>query len=144
LGELYPELRLPPLSERAAWFDPIQLEQVMINLMKNACEAGSAVSDIELRVVVTETGESEVELLDRGRGFSEEGLKNALVPLYSTKQQGGGMGLALCREIVEAHGGSIGVSNRQGGGAWIRLVLPGRTRPENPSLARSRLTLTRT
>ena len=143
LGELYPELRLPHPPERTAWFDPIQLEQVMINLLKNAREAGSAVSDIELRVAVTDTGESEVDLLDRGRGFSDEGLKNALVPLYSTKEHGGGMGLALCREIVEAHGGSIGVSNRQGGGAWIRLVLPGRTRPENASLGRSRLTLTR-
>lgn len=143
LGELYPELSLPPSPEKPGWFDAIQVEQVMINLVKNAREAGSAVSDIELRVTVSETGESEVEVLDRGRGFTDEGLKNALLPLYSTKEHGGGMGLALCREIIEAHGGSIGVSNRPGGGAWIRLVLPGRVRPENANLARSRLTLTR-
>jgi two-component system, NtrC family, nitrogen regulation sensor histidine kinase NtrY len=81
-------------------------------------------------------------VLDRGPGFGPEALKNALLPLYTTKESGSGMGLALSQEIVEAHGGSIGVSNRPEGGAWIRLILPGKANT-NQDLTRSRLTLTR-
>ena len=74
---------------------------------------------------------------------SSEALKNALMPLYTTKASGSGMGLSLCQEITEAHGGSIGVSNRPEGGAWIRVSLPGGVSNGGADLTRSRLTLTR-
>ena len=125
------------------WFDAVQIEQVFINLLKNAAEAGSARSDIEVRIATNADGSSEIDILDRGRGFSTEGLKNALLPLYSTKESGGGMGLSLSQEIIEAHGGSIGISNRADGGAWMRILLPGRSTTVQADLARSRLTLTR-
>jgi two-component system nitrogen regulation sensor histidine kinase NtrY len=143
LSALYPEVRWPEPPAHDGWFDAVQIEQVFINLIKNAREAGSAISDVEIRVVTTPDGSSEIDVLDRGRGFSTEGLKNALLPLYSTKESGGGMGLSLSQEIIEAHGGSIGISNRQDGGAWMRIVLPGRSNTTSADLTRSRLTLTR-
>jgi signal transduction histidine kinase len=77
---------------------------------------------------------------DRGHGFSDEALRSALLPLYTTKESGGGMGLALCREIVEAHGGSIGLGNADDGGSWVSVRLPGLD--DDGVGARSRLTLT--
>jgi two-component system nitrogen regulation sensor histidine kinase NtrY len=121
----------------------VQLEQTIINLVKNAVEAGSPLEAIEIKIATGEDGTSEVDVLDRGPGFSPEALKNALLPLYTTKESGSGMGLALSQEVVEAHGGSIGVSNRTDGGAWIRLILPGKANTKNADLTRSRLTLTR-
>ncbi len=66
-----------------------------------------------------------LELVDRGTGMSDEVLANALLPFYSTKASGTGLGLTLCREIVEAHGGTIDVGNRPGGGVSVRVWLPG-------------------
>ena len=61
---------------------------------------------------------------DRGPGFTAGALENALVPFYSTKDTGTGLGLTLCREIVEAHGGRLRIANREGGGAPVTLWLP--------------------
>jgi signal transduction histidine kinase len=57
--------------------------------------------------------------------MSEAVLANALLPFYSTKRTGTGLGLPLAREIIEAHGGTIALSNREGGGLCVRVVLPG-------------------
>ena len=65
-----------------------------------------------------------IEVRDRGPGFSTTALENALVPFYSTKETGTGLGLTLCREIVEAHGGRLRIANRAGGGAMVLLWLP--------------------
>ena len=65
-----------------------------------------------------------IEVRDRGPGFTAAALENALVPFYSTKETGTGLGLTLCREIVEAHGGRLRIANREGGGAVVSLWLP--------------------
>lgn len=143
LSALYPRVRFGEPPAQPGWFDPAQLEQVLINLLKNAAEASDAEPDVEVKVAALEDGTTEIGVLDRGPGFSEEALKNALMPLYTTKASGSGMGLSLSQEIVEAHGGSIGISNRSDGGGWIRLILPGRVRSNNADYTRSRLTLTR-
>ena len=140
LAELHPGLVLPSLPSKAGYFDPVQVEQVLINLLKNAVEAGSELARIELSVRVDTDGTSEIKVRDHGHGFSDEALRNALLPLYTTKESGSGMGLALCREIVEAHGGSIGLGNADDGGSWVSVRLPGAG--DEGVGARSRLTLT--
>jgi nitrogen fixation/metabolism regulation signal transduction histidine kinase len=141
LASLYPDVLWPEPPSATGWFDPIQIEQVIINLIKNAIEAGSPAAAIELAVVVHDDGTSEIDVLDRGHGFAPDALESALLPLYTTKDKGSGMGLSLSQEIALAHGGSIALANRTGGGARIRLTLPGKA-PVGPDLARSRLTLT--
>jgi two-component system, NtrC family, nitrogen regulation sensor histidine kinase NtrY len=112
-----------PPPERAASFDTAQMEQALINLLKNARESGSQPDDIELAVQLAAQGFT-IEIRDRGPGFTPAALENALVPFYSTKETGTGLGLTLCREIVEAHGGRLRIANREGGGALVALWLP--------------------
>ncbi len=111
------------LPRREASFDTAQIEQALINLLKNARESGSDCEAIELAVAPSAHGFT-IEVRDRGPGFTSAALENALVPFYSTKESGTGLGLTLCREIVEAHGGRLRLANRDGGGAMVTLWLP--------------------
>jgi nitrogen fixation/metabolism regulation signal transduction histidine kinase len=111
------------LPSRVANFDTAQLEQALINLLKNASESGCDPAAIELSVSQAQGGFG-IEVRDRGPGFSAGALENALVPFYSTKDTGTGLGLTLCREIVEAHGGRLRIANREEGGAVVTIWLP--------------------
>jgi two-component system nitrogen regulation sensor histidine kinase NtrY len=111
------------LPARPAIFDASQLEQVMINLLKNACESGSAPEAITVSVRGAHDGWI-VEVADRGSGLEDNVLRDALLPFYSTKASGTGLGLTLCREIVEAHGGRLSLTNRADGGAVVTVWLP--------------------
>ena len=68
--------------------------------------------------------EQRIEVRDRGPGMSETVLTQAVLPFYSTKRNGTGLGLALAREIAEAHGGRIRLANREDGGLAVLLALP--------------------
>ncbi|WP_374710496.1 sensor histidine kinase [Massilia pseudoviolaceinigra] len=111
---------LPPEPAR---FDPAQMEQALLNLLKNAHESGSPAADVTLQVRLA-PGLLRIEVMDRGQGMNDAVLTNALVPFYSTKRSGTGLGLALAREIAEAHGGRITLGNRDGGGLMVTLILP--------------------
>jgi nitrogen fixation/metabolism regulation signal transduction histidine kinase len=113
-----------PAPAQPGWFDRVQLEQVLINLLKNAHESGSPPAAIEIEVGLR-GADQRIEVRDRGSGMIETVLANALLPFYSTKRSGSGLGLALAREIVEAHGGRIALANRDGGGLSVVLSLPG-------------------
>jgi len=115
-------LRAPPPAQDAC-FDRAQVEQALINLLKNAHEAGGAADAVELSVAQGQR-EVRIEVADRGSGMSETVLANALLPFYSTKRSGSGLGLALVREIAEAHGGRVQLVNRRGGGLRVALALP--------------------
>lgn len=121
---LYPFEVHGALPDEPGLFDPAQMQQVLINLVKNAAEAGSAHDAITVEVRAASDGGVELLVMDRGAGMSHEVLQKALLPFYSTKKGGSGLGLPLCREIVEAHAGRLGIEQRQGGGTLVRCWLP--------------------
>ncbi len=103
--------------------DAAQIGQTLINLIKNAQESGSPAEQIH--VAVTRIAKQwRVEVHDRGTGMTETVMASALLPFYSTKRSGTGLGLALAREISEAHDGRIALANREGGGLTVSLWLP--------------------
>jgi two-component system nitrogen regulation sensor histidine kinase NtrY len=111
------------LPEAPGRFDPAQLEQALLNLLRNAHESGSPPIEVTLRVRKLPSAVA-LEISDRGTGMNEAVLSNALLPFYSTKRGGTGLGLALVREIAEAHGGRVALANRQGGGVSVTITLP--------------------
>ncbi len=124
LRDLYPFRAEIQPADATATFDPAQMEQVLINLLKNAVEASSEEPQIEI-LVQTIPGEGcRCQVLDRGEGMDEETLANALLPFYSTKAEGGGIGLPLCREVLEGHGGRLRIEKRPGGGTVVSCWLP--------------------
>ncbi len=126
IGNLVSFRRVGGLPQRSGWFDPAQVQQVLLNLLKNAHESGSDPDEVSLDI--TESGDGfSVAVLDRGQGMSESVLDNALLPFYSTKRSGSGLGLPLCREVVEAHGGRLRLVNRANGGLAAILWLPARS-----------------
>jgi len=123
LSGLTPFTLVGELPETTARFDPVQLQQVLINLLKNAHESGSPPEAVTLRVRQSLEG-LRLDVADAGPGMNASVLEQALLPFYSTKQSGSGLGLPLCREIVEAHGGRLSLSNRAEGGLLVSVYIP--------------------
>ena len=107
--------------------DSAQLQQVLLNLVKNARESGGAEEEVTLEVR-RDRGGSRVTVADRGPGMSASVLQQALLPFYSTKPGGSGVGLALAREVIDAHDGWIKLDNRNGGGLAVSFWIPTRCR----------------
>jgi len=107
--------------------DRIQLQQVVLNLVVNACEAMSAIDVHQRRITITARFEgSSCEVMcavhDRGAGIATEDLERIFQPFVTTKTQGLGMGLAICRSIIEAHGGRLWGENAPDGGATFTFT----------------------
>lgn len=107
--------------------DPVLLEQVLVNLVHNAVQA---VQDLpaprrHVDLACDRAGQSvRITVADRGPGIPAELLDQVFTPFYTSKPEGLGLGLSICRTIVEAHGGAITVENRAGGGAAFTFMLP--------------------
>lgn len=102
--------------------DQNQLSQLLLNLLKNAHESGSAVEHIYLTFHETPS-HLWFELCDQGGGMNESVLQQAMTPFYTTKSGGSGIGLTLCRDIIQAHGGELYLQNHCGG-LKVRFNLP--------------------
>jgi len=125
VGALFP-FALEGDASGDGWFDPTQVQQVLINLLKNAEESGSAASEVRLQVERRDDG-VRLTVLDRGTGMDEDTMRKALLPFHSFKKTGAGLGLSLCAEIVDAHRGRLHLARRQEGGMAVSVWLPGRT-----------------
>lgn len=124
---------LPPVLA-----DRVQIEQVVLNLVKNALDATletapDAAEDarrtVTVRTVTIRTGRDEegrveVAVADHGHGLSAEARARLFDPFFTTKPDGMGLGLSICRTIVEAHGGHLWATDNPSGGAVMRFVLP--------------------
>src|SRR5262245_1378162 len=108
--------------------DPIQLQQVIFNLVKNAIEAMSSTAAgarvLRVRSEATETGECIVAIEDSGPGIEPETLSRIFEPFFTSKSKGMGMGLSICRSIVEAHGGRLSAAPAKPHGAIFEILLP--------------------
>tara|TARA_R110002050_G_C8942023_1_gene512660 strand:+ start:151 stop:1482 length:1332 start_codon:yes stop_codon:yes gene_type:complete len=126
LAQQYPFQVLSPLPQMPIKLDAVQLEQVLINLLKNAHESGADADSVALifEDITHPVAGLLIKVNDQGSGMSSEVLSQALLPFYSTKQSGTGIGLPLCREIIEAHGGRISLQSRPEGGLSVKVWLP--------------------
>ncbi len=108
--------------------DAIQIQQVLLNLMLNAVQAMTDTAPeekrLDVRIERDPAGGVAVVVSDRGPGVQQAELEKLFRPFYTTKSDGMGMGLAICRTIIEAHGGDIGVGPSPQGGLSFRFVLP--------------------
>ncbi|MEP2494065.1 MAG: PAS domain S-box protein [Parasphingorhabdus sp.] len=105
--------------------DRVQIQQVMVNLMRNAIEAMSDSPQKRLHIAVTSVDSQTVEIAvsDTGSGIDAELEERIFDPFASTKGDGMGLGLSICRTIVEAHGGTIGAEPNPEGGTIFRITL---------------------
>ncbi len=114
-------------SSLVVFGDRVQLEQVVLNLVVNGLDAVAERSPEQREVRVTTSaanGNVQVSVSDSGPGIRSPNPERVFEPFYTTKAHGLGMGLSICRSIVEAHGGEIRVENGAQGGAAFRCAFP--------------------
>jgi two-component system sensor histidine kinase DctS len=108
--------------------DRVLIEQVLVNLIRNSIDACKALPPDRRRVTLTgaiaDAGAVEVRVRDRGNGVPENVIPQLFSPFVSTKAEGMGMGLTICRSIIELHGGGIKYEASPGGGACFAFTLP--------------------
>ena len=106
--------------------DKIQVQQVALNLIRNAIEAMATSSHRVLDISAQDAGDGllRVSVADSGTGISPEIAERLFQPFITTKSQGMGVGLSICRTIVEAHGGRIWVESNETGGATFSFTIP--------------------
>jgi len=107
--------------------DRVQLQQVIINLVLNAIEAMQSVTDRPRELLIRSAQDERgvvVTVTDCGVGFAEENVERMFSPFFTTKPSGMGLGLSICRSIVESHGGRLSVVRKEGPGATFQFTLP--------------------
>jgi C4-dicarboxylate-specific signal transduction histidine kinase len=108
--------------------DRVQVQQVLLNLLTNACDAvsenASGDRSVVVRTHVVDDSTVQVSVIDRGGGISGDALDRIFEPFVTTKSHGMGLGLAVCRTIVTAHGGTLSAANNADRGARFDMTLP--------------------
>jgi C4-dicarboxylate-specific signal transduction histidine kinase len=108
--------------------DRVQLQQVMLNLILNAIQSMSGVEDgnreLHISTVSIEPEGTRVSVRDTGHGLRPKSLPHLFEPFYTTKPEGMGMGLSICRSIIEAHGGRLWATGREPRGALFQFTIP--------------------
>jgi len=109
--------------------DRVQLQQVVLNLVVNAVEAMSDIADAPRALLIT-TGQAEssgvlVSVRDTGPGLAPATVERLFEPFYTTKPTGLGMGLSICRSIIEEHGGRLWAQANEPRGAIFQFLTPG-------------------
>jgi two-component system sensor kinase FixL len=108
--------------------DRVQLQQVIINLVVNSIQAVAHAEASTRRINLSTSSDKDdavgFSIRDSGPGIPDENLERVFESFFTTKDGGMGMGLSICRSIIEAHGGSIAVTNHPRGGAQFRFTLP--------------------
>jgi len=106
--------------------DKVQIQQVLVNLIRNAAEAMSdcAVQELTIYAQSVDEGAVMVSICDTGPGIGKDISEHLFQPFATTKENGMGMGLNICRTIIEAHQGRIWAESNPGGGSAFRFRLP--------------------
>ena len=116
---------VPGSAKHRILADQVQVNQVLINLVKNAMEALEVIPDPVVQIAVKRIFDNiAIEIRDNGPGIPEENLGKIFLPFFSTKSGGSGIGLSLCRQIIRNHGGQITVQSETEKGSIFRLMLP--------------------
>lgn len=105
--------------------DPLQLEQALINLIQNAYDATENIEKASLHIhaKLTHGARLCIEIVDNGKGISEEHLPHLFTPFFSTKEKGSGIGLALARQLIQNNNGTVRYAQSVGGGAKFLITL---------------------
>ena len=115
-------------AERPVRGDQVQLQQVLLNLIMNGVEAMKEVTERARELTVSSTlaepGDVLIAVRDTGSGLDPAVVERVFHPFFTTKPDGLGMGLSICRSIIEAHGGRLWVSPRRPHGADVRFTVP--------------------
>jgi two-component system sensor histidine kinase AtoS len=108
--------------------DPMQLQQVFMNLLLNAADAMPEGGTISLKTLYEEKSNVlQIMISDSGKGIDDKAMTRIFQPFFTTKAKGTGLGLAITKRLIEQHGGSISVGNNPEGGATFKMVLPLKT-----------------
>ncbi|MBL9011976.1 MAG: PAS domain S-box protein [Alphaproteobacteria bacterium] len=120
------EIAIVNTAPASVLIDRIQIQQVVVNLIRNAMEAmaGLAAKRLDVALTTTADGEAQISIADNGPGFDAGVRHDLFTPFVTTKRDGLGIGLSICRTIVEAHGGFIWAEKRPEGGAVFSFTLP--------------------
>jgi two-component system, LuxR family, sensor kinase FixL len=109
--------------------DSVQIQQILLNLVANACDAMQDISNGNRRLTVRTgaengSGQVRVDVIDSGRGLPNGDSQEIFKPFFTTRSAGMGLGLSVCHTIISAHGGLIGAENNEGHGAKVYFTLP--------------------
>ncbi len=132
MSQLHVELKLDPALPMVSC-DPIQLQQVFLNLLTNAIDATAKRDPLDRRVLIRTSHPRsktvEISIKDSGTGFKDEPYRNLLKPFFTTKENGMGMGLAVSKSILQNVGGRLWAKNNRGPGATFYITLPMPAKP---------------